>query len=85
MACLKCALSCSPSRFSWLFNVVSARGPEASVPDFVAAPEKSDFGSQMVGLEVYNNDNEDLAHIEDGTIASKPSRVHFSFRCRSRL
>ena len=60
--------------FLALFNVVSARGPEASVPDFVAAPEASDFGSQMVGPEVYNNDNEDLVRIEDIAIG-KNGRV----------
>jgi sporulation protein YlmC with PRC-barrel domain len=60
--------------FLALFNVVFARGPEASVPDFVAAPEAGDFASQMVGLEVYNSDDEDLARIEDITVG-KNGRV----------
>ena len=51
--------------FLALFYVVSARGPEASPPDFLATPEASNFGSQMIGLEVYNNKHQDLARIED--------------------
>ena len=38
-----------------LFSAGSARGSEASPPDFVAAPEAGRYVSQMVGVEVYNS------------------------------
>jgi hypothetical protein len=48
-----------------LFNVVSAQSPEAPPPDFVAAPGATNFVSQMIGVEVYNDQDQDLARIED--------------------
>jgi len=51
--------------FLALFDVVCARGPGGSPPDFLATPEAGHFGSQMIGLEVYNSKHQDLARIED--------------------
>jgi sporulation protein YlmC with PRC-barrel domain len=51
--------------FLALFDHVSARGPETPPPNFVATPEAGNFGSQMIGLEVYNNNHQDVARIED--------------------
>jgi hypothetical protein len=48
-----------------LFDGVSAQGPEAPPANFIATPESGNFGSQMIGLEVYNNRDQDLARIED--------------------
>ena len=57
-----------------LFNAGSARGPEASPLDFLAAPEAGGYVSQMVGVEVYNSKHEDLARIEDVAVG-KDGRV----------
>lgn len=51
--------------FLALFDVVSARGPEVPPLDFVTTPATGNFSSQIIGLEVYNNDNQDIARIED--------------------
>ena len=51
--------------FLALFDVVSARGPNVSPPDFVATPATGNFASKMIGVEVYNNSHQDIARIED--------------------
>jgi hypothetical protein len=48
-----------------LFEVVHAQGKNAPALDFLATPQTDRLGSQMIGLEVYDNRNQDLARIED--------------------
>lgn len=52
-----------------LFEHVSARAPQAPSTDFIATSEAGHLGSQMIGLEVYNNNDQDLARIEDISVS----------------
>lgn len=38
------------------------------LPDFIAPAATGNFGSQLIGLEVYNDKNQDIARIEDISI-----------------
>lgn len=60
--------------FLVLFDHVSAHGPDLSAAGFVAAPEAAYLGSQMIGVEVYDKDHQDVARIDDIAVG-KDGRV----------
>lgn len=63
-------MSISPDSFAAVTTIdgesaTTGRTPAAAEDTYVSVPKDSELSSQLVGLDVYNNDNKDIGTIKD--------------------
>jgi sporulation protein YlmC with PRC-barrel domain len=63
-------MSISPDSFAAVTTIDGAstttgRAPDAANDTYVSVPKESELSSQLVGLDIYNNDNKDIGTIKD--------------------